>query len=72
MNNKRLLITLGIIGGIYGIWKFYLKDKIAEKKAAKAVNDRKEFDANRELIAQTLPQEAPFNNTIDIDYQNIG
>ena len=72
MNNKRLLITLGIIGGVYSFWRFYLKDKIAEKKAIKAVNDRKQFDANRELIAQTLPQEAPFNNTIDIDFENIG
>jgi hypothetical protein len=72
MNNKRLLITLGILGGIYGVWRFYLKDKIAEKKALKAVDERKTFDANREIIAQSLPQENPFNNTIDVEFENIG
>jgi hypothetical protein len=71
MNNKRLLITLGIIGGIYGVWRFFLKDKIAEKKALKAINDRKMFDTNREIIAQSLPQEQPFNNTIDVEFENI-
>jgi hypothetical protein len=72
MNNKRLIIALGVIGGLYGFWRFYLKDKIAEKQAKKAMDDRKAFDANRELIAQSLPQENPFNNTIDIDFQNVG
>ena len=72
MNNKRLLIALGVIGVSYGFWRFFLKDKLAEKKATKALNDRTLFDQNRELIAQTLPQELPGNDTIDVDYENIG
>ena len=73
MNNKRLLIALGVIGASYAFWRFYLKDKLAEKKATKALNDRVLFDANRELIAQTLPQDpGSANNTIDIDFENIG
>lgn len=72
MNNKRLLIAFGIIGVSYGFWRFYLKDKLAEKKATKALKDRTLFDQNRELIAQTLPQELPGNDTIDIDFENIG
>jgi len=72
MNNKRLLIALGVIGVSYGFWRFFLKDKLAEKKATKALNDRTLFDQNRELIAQTLPQELPGNDTIDIDFENIG
>jgi hypothetical protein len=49
MNNKRLLIALGVIGASYAFWRFYLKDKLADKKATKAINDRAMFDANREL-----------------------
>ena len=73
MNNKRLIIALGVIGVSYAFWRFYLKGKLADKKATKALNDRAMFDANRELIAQSLPQETtPGNDTIDIGFENIG
>jgi hypothetical protein len=74
MNNKRLIIALGVIGASYAFWRFYLKGKLADKKATKALNDRAMFDANREIIAQTLPQDftTTGNDTIDIDFQNIG
>jgi hypothetical protein len=72
MNNKKLLIALGVIGGVYAVWRFVIKDKLAEKQAKKALDNRKLFDANRELIAQSIPQETPGTNTIDIDFENIG
>ena len=28
--NKRVLITLGVIGGAYALWRFVIKDKLAE------------------------------------------
>ena len=70
--NKRVLITLGLIGGTYALWRFVIKDKLAEKQAKKAIDNRILFDANRELIAQSIPQETPGNETIAIDFQNIG
>lgn len=70
--NKRVLITLGVIGGVYALWRFVIKDKLAEKQAKKALDNRILFDANRELIAQSIPQETPENETIDINFENIG
>lgn len=72
MKNKNLWIAAGLIGGVYAIWRFVIKDKIAEKQATKSLNNRILFDANRELIAQTIPQEIPGENEIiDIDFENI-
>jgi hypothetical protein len=70
MNNKRLIIGLGVIAASYAFWRFYLKDKLAEKKATKAINDRALFDVNRELIAQSLPQEQP-NETFDVEFNEV-
>ena len=72
MNNKKLLIALGVIGGVYAVWRFVIKDKLAEKQAKKALNNRKLFEANRDLIAQSIPQEIPGNDTIDINFENVG
>jgi hypothetical protein len=71
MNNKKLLIGLGVVAATYAFWRFYLKGKLADKQATKSLNDRAMFDANRELIAQSLPQ-AQNNETLDIDFENIG
>lgn len=55
MKTKDLLIFGGIVGAGFLLWKFVLKDKIAEKRAKKMVQEYDSFD----LIAfeQTAPQE---------------
>lgn len=57
MNYKRILIGFGIAGGLYAVWRFVIKPQLAEKEAKKMIDDYNFFDQQRELIAQSLPQE---------------
>lgn len=57
MNTKKILTGLALAGGIYAIWRFVIKPKIAESEAKKMVNDYKLFETQKELIASALPQE---------------
>jgi len=63
-NSTKLLIGLAVAGGIYAAWRFVIKPKIAESEAKKQLKNYDQFETERELIAQALPQETETNNTI--------
>ena len=56
-NSTKLLIGLAVAGGIYGVWRFVIKPKIAEREADKQLKNFEQFENERELIAASLPQE---------------
>lgn len=56
-NSTKILIGLAVAGGVYAIWRFVIKDKLAERKAQVLINNLDEFEQQRELIANSLPQE---------------
>jgi hypothetical protein len=62
MNTKKVLTGLALAGGLYALWRFVIKPKIAESEAKKMVNDYKLFDTQKELIASALPQENKNDN----------
>ena len=68
MKNKNLII-LGSVGVLYGLWRFVIKPKLAEKKSMEAVKNYELFDSQRELIASSLPQdfENPFSTPEQIN-----
>ena len=45
MKTKDLLIFGGIVGAGFLLWKFVLKDKIAEKRAKKNIQNYDSFDS---------------------------
>jgi len=72
MNNKRILISLAVAGGVYALWRFVIKPKVVDKMAKKAISDYDQFDSQRDLIAASLPQEImETNQVIDTDFENI-
>lgn len=67
MKTKDLLIFGGIVGAGFLLWKFVLKDKIAEKRAKKMIKDYDLFDAI--AFDKTAPQE---NDIIEFTpYENV-
>ena len=56
-NSTKILIGLAVAGGVYALWRFVIKDKLAERKAKLLINNYDEFEAERDLIANSLPQE---------------
>ena len=56
-NSTKILIGLAVAGGVYAVWRFVIKDKLAERKAQVLINNFDEFEQERELIANSLPQE---------------
>jgi len=67
-NSTKILIGLGVAGGIYAVWRFVIKPKIAEREAQKQLNTFEQFENERELIAASLPQE----ETTEIEnFENI-
>jgi hypothetical protein len=56
-NSTKILIGLAVAGGAYALWRFFIKDKLAERKAKLLINNYDEFEAQRDLIANSLPQE---------------
>jgi hypothetical protein len=56
-NSTKILIGLAVAGGVYALWRFVIKDKLAERKAQVLINNFDEFEQQRELIANSLPQE---------------
>ena len=56
-NSTKILIGLAVAGGVYALWRFVIKDKLAERKAQVLINNFDEFEAQRDLIANSLPQE---------------
>lgn len=61
---KPILIGAGVLGGSILIYRFFLRDKIAEKRAKKNLQSIKDFD----VIAfnQESPKEDEFTN-----YENV-
>jgi hypothetical protein len=56
-NSTKILIGLGVAGAIYATWRFVIKPKISEREANKQLKNYEQFENERELIAQALPQE---------------
>jgi hypothetical protein len=56
-NSTKILIGLAVAGTAYAVWRFVIKDKLAERKAQVLINNFDEFEQQRELIANSLPQE---------------
>jgi hypothetical protein len=56
-NSTKILIGLAVAGGAYTLWRFVIKDKLADRKAKLLINNYDEFEAERDLIANSLPQE---------------
>lgn len=56
-NSTKILIGLAVAGGVYAVWRFVIKDKLAERKAQVLINNFDEFEQQRDLIANSLPQE---------------
>ena len=56
-NSTKILIGLAVAGTAYAVWRFVIKDKLAERKAQVLINNFDEFEQERELIANSLPQE---------------
>jgi len=61
-NSTKILIGLGVAGAIYATWRFIIKPKIAEREANKQLKNYEQFENERELIAQALPQETETEN----------
>jgi hypothetical protein len=61
-NTTKILLGLAVAGGIYGVWRFVIKPKIAEREAEKQLKNYEQFENERELIAQALPQETETEN----------
>jgi len=63
---QKILIGLGVAGVIYAGWRFIIKPRIAEREANKQLQNFKQFEEERDLIAASLPQEptepTEFNN----------
>jgi hypothetical protein len=56
-NSTKILIGLAVAGGAYALWRFVIKDKLAERKAKLIIDNYDQFEAERDLIANSLPQE---------------
>jgi hypothetical protein len=61
-NSTKILIGLGVAGAIYATWRFVIKPKISEREANKQLKNYEQFENERELIAQALPQETETEN----------
>jgi hypothetical protein len=61
-NTTKILLGLAVAGGIYSVWRFVIKPKIAEREAEKQLKNYEQFENERELIAQALPQETETEN----------
>jgi hypothetical protein len=56
-NSTKILIGLAFAGSAYALWRFVIKDKLAARKAKVLVDNYDKFEDQRELIANSLPQE---------------
>jgi|1048.fasta_scaffold06457_3 hypothetical protein len=56
-NSTKILIGLAVAGTAYAVWRFVIKDKLAARKAKLLVDNYDQFEDQRELIANSLPQE---------------
>lgn len=66
---QKILIGLGVAGVIYAGWRFIIKPRIAEREANKQLQNFKQFEEERDLIAASLPQEP--TEPIELDNNNF-